>query len=39
VARELVQQRPGRVHDPRVVTREQLERDQRRATAGWALVL
>ena len=36
---ELVQQRPHAVDDARVVTREQLEREQRRAAAGRALVL
>ena len=35
----LVQQRPHAVHDARVVAREQLEREQRRAAAGRALVL
>ena len=37
--RERVQERPDRVDLPRRVAREQLEREQRRPAAGWALVL
>jgi hypothetical protein len=39
VRRKLVQKRPRCVDEPRVVAREELERDQRRAAAGRALVL
>jgi hypothetical protein len=39
VRRQLVQQGPRRVDEPGVLAREELERDQRRAAAGRALIL
>jgi hypothetical protein len=39
VACELVQERANVVDEARMIPREELERDQRRAAAGWAFVL
>jgi len=39
VGRELVQERPDVVHEPGMIAREQLEREERRAAARGALVL